>query len=344
VASDLRVADITGDHEKWSEYLSEFPDSGAAHHWEWGNIIRQAYGMEGLYLAALRGFELQGLLPLVSVKSRIFPNAIVSMPYLNDGGILAKDHETELFLWSYAKSLLEESRMPYLELRHSRDINLGISPRTDKVSTVIDIAGGAEDVWSRKLHTNVRNKVRKSEKMGVEVREGPQWLSAFYEMHVMNMKELGSPAHSFRFFKEAVNSLKDNIKIYAAFVDGRVVGGKIVCYFKDTVYFLWVSSPRRYLNYAAVSLMDWVALRDGAAKGLMRCDFGRSTKHSTHFDFKKKWGAEIRPLFWHTYPVSAKGSYTNFSNKYEVFRKAWGKLPLFVVKLLGPWLRKGLPQ
>jgi lipid II:glycine glycyltransferase (peptidoglycan interpeptide bridge formation enzyme) len=229
-------------------------------------------------------------------------------------------------------------------LRHSRQMDLGFVPKTDKISMVLDLSGGSEDIWSKKLHSNVRNKIRKSEKMGVELKQGPEFLRPFYEMHLMNMQELGSPAHSLRFFEEAIKALKDKIKVYAAFVDGKVVGGKIVCYSKETVYFLWVSSPRKYLKYAAVSLMDWAAIKDAADAGTRFCDFGRSTTSSTHYEFKKKWGGEARQLYWHVYPEHAGREDGNASKKYNLFSKAWQRMPLLLVRAFGPWLRKGLPQ
>lgn len=298
--------------------------------------------MENRYLAAIRKNKICGLLPLVEIKSRIFSSAFVSMPYLNDGGILSMDIETEQFLWGKACAEMRLSRSNYLELRHSSERSIKVSPRTDKISMVLDLSGGKGSVWMNKLHRNVRNKIRKSQKLGVDIRKGSDCLPVFYDMHVRNMQELGSPAHSYRFFEEAVKSFGDDLLVYAAFVNNSPVGGKIVLYANDTVYFLWVSSPSVFRKYAAVSLLDWAAIEDAIEQGVKQCDFGRSTVGSTHYEFKKKWGAEIKQLYWHVYP---EGNDSNrVSNTIQAFSYMWKKLPLFLVKWLGPRIRGGIPQ
>ena len=337
----MKIVDLSNEPAKWSASLDAFSYVGVGHLIEWGKIIRRAYGMDSLYLAAVNGSEIRGLLPLVFVKSRIFHRALVSMPSLNDGGILAQDRETELFLWKQAITIMKNNNMSYIECRHTRDIDLGLAPRTDKISMILDLAGGTRKVWMNKLHGNVRNKVRKSKKMGVEIKEGPEWLEAFHKLHLINMKELGSPAHSLRFFKETANILKDRIKIYAATLGETVVGGKIVCYFKDTLYFLWISSPRKYLKYAVPSLLDWRAIEDAIKNGMRYCDFGRSTPGSSHYDFKKKWGLMPIQLYWHIYPPPKD---TSKIGSYEIFSRLWRRLPLSVVKFVGPRLRGKLPH
>lgn len=342
----LGIIDISGDRTRWSEALETFSGAGVGHLHDWGGIIERAYGMKSYYLAAVDGRQVRGLLPIVVLKSRLFGNSIVSMPYLNDGGILAHDKEAETLLWKKAISLMSTERSSSIELRHSHDMNLGVAPRMDKISLILDIGGGTDHVWMKKLHSNVRNKIRKSEKLGVEIKSGPEYLDDFFNMHVVGMQELGSPAHRKDFFTGIINTLKERARVYVAVAEGRVIGGKLVVYFNDTIYFLWVSSPKEYSNYAAVSLMDWRAVTDGIDEGLRFCDFGRSSSGSTQFDFKKKWGADVRQLYWHVYPEPPQAQQAGApeGKRYDTFIKVWKKLPLSVVRLVGPMLRGGLPQ
>ncbi len=340
----LKVVDLSSNPSRWSEFLEFFPEAGVGHLPQWGPIIKTAYNMDSIYLAAMKGAEVFGLLPLVFIKSRLFGRALVSMPYLNDGGIIAKNDEAAHLLLTAAKELLTKENMSYLELRDTTDLNLGIPPRLEKISMVLDLRDGKDDVWMRLLHSNVRNKIRKSQKMGVTVKEGAEGLHNFYKMHVINMQELGSPAHSLVFFEEILKKFKDNIRLYVATEDGKTIGGKLVLFFGETMYFLWVSSPWEYRQYAAVSLMDWQAVEDAMERGIKFCDFGRSTAGSTHYDFKKKWGAEIKQLYWHVYPYDSNLQNTSDKKTYGKLSAIWKKLPLSVVRFLGPKLRGGLPQ
>jgi FemAB-related protein (PEP-CTERM system-associated) len=342
----LQVFDLSHEPEMWGHALQQYQDAGVGHLYQWREIIHRAYGMEGAYLGAFEGSRIRGLLPLIFVKSRFFPQALVSMPYLNDGGILAHDREAELILWAGARTLMQKRNVPSLELRHSRNMAFDIPPSMDKVSMLLDLAGGRDHVWMKKIHGNVRNKIRKSQKMGVEVREGPEWLESFYRMHLIRMQELGSPPHSLDFFKCAVTKLKDSMRIYVALLKGEVIGGKIVCYFKDTLYFLWISSPKKYFKFAAVNLLDWQAIEDGIRRGFRTCDFGRSSVGSSHHDFKTKWGASPVQLYWDRFSLGGNGcsTGTSESSRYRLFSKIWKRLPLQLVRWLGPKLRPGLSQ
>jgi FemAB-related protein (PEP-CTERM system-associated) len=341
--TDFECVDL--DSTQWCDALSRFKGAGAGagHLPKWGKIIKSAYGLKSRYLAATRKSQVCGLLPLVAVKSMFFSSALVSMPYLNDGGILSDDKETERFLWEQACNEMRSTRSSYLELRHSSERSIAADVRTDKISMVLDLSEGKDNVWMRKLHSNVRNKIRKSQKLGVEISKGADCLPVFYDMHIQNMQELGSPAHSYRFFKAAVNGFGPDLQVYAAHTKDKIpIGGKIVLYANDTVYFLWVSSPYAYRKYAAVSLLDWVAIEDAIDRCAKQCDFGRSTVGSTHYEFKKKWGAEIKQLYWHIYP---EGNATGrVSNTIKAFSYVWKKLPTFLVRVLGPRIRGGIPQ
>lgn len=342
----LQVIDLSFEPQLWNQALKQFQDSGVGHIYQWREIINEAYGMESVYLAASEGSRIRGLLPLVFVKSRFFNDILVSMPYLNDGGILANDREAELTLWAEARALMQRRNAASLELRHSRDMALDVSPRMDKVSMVLDLAGGRDQVWLKKLHCNVRNKIRKSQKMGVKVKEGSEWLESFYKMHLIRMQELGSPAHSMDFFKCAAEKLGESLRVYAALRNGEVIGGKIVCYLKDTLYFLWLSSPKKYFQFAPATLLDWIAIEDGIRRGFRYCDFGRSSAGSSHHEFKAKWGATPVQLYWDRYSQTGNGCAdgTYEGNLYRLFSLVWKHLPHKLVRWIGPKLRAGLPQ
>ena len=336
----------TDEKEKWNARLAQFPQAGAGHLHQWGEIINAAYGWESIFLAASDSEQIRGLLPLVFIKSRIFKKALVSMPYLNDGGILADNSDTAAFLWSQALEIAKAHGMDYIELRQSDALSLPVTPRTDKISMILDLSQGREDVWMNKIHRNVRNKIRKSEKNGVILSQGHDHLDDFYAMHVMNMHELGSPAHCKALFEEMISFFGDKVRIYAAYKETELIGAKLVLVSNDTLYFLWVSSPRRYMKYAAVSLMDWVAIEDGISLGATECDFGRSTAGSTHYQFKKKWGAQLRQLYWYVSPEPefTEAGEVPTGGGLQALSKVWKKMPRALVQQVGPRLRGSLPQ
>ena len=106
------------DKQAWDSYVLNHPHSTHCHLSGWKRVIENAYGHRGYYLLAEENSKISGILPLVHIKSFIFGNKLISMPFLNYGGILADNEETEIALLSEAIKLSQELRVNDMELRH----------------------------------------------------------------------------------------------------------------------------------------------------------------------------------------------------------------------------------
>jgi hypothetical protein len=93
--------------------------------------------------------------------------------------------------------------------------------------------------------------------------------------------------------------------------------------------------------------MYWETIRAACAERFERFDFGRSSRDSGTYRFKRQWGAVDSPLYWYTVPIG-RGQVPPRSN--GVSRTAaclaglWQFLPLTVTRHVGPHVRKYLIQ
>src|SRR5687768_15443259 len=71
-------------------------------------------------IEAFREARRVGHLPLALVKSRLFGRLLVSLPYLNTGGVVAENSEVAGRLIDQAVELAAALDLRYLELRHER--------------------------------------------------------------------------------------------------------------------------------------------------------------------------------------------------------------------------------
>src|SRR5687768_18537843 len=78
----LRVTDSVTETE-WDRYVLAHPNGTVDHLWRWRHIFDEVFGHRSVYLAARRGEELAGILPLVCFQSRLFGRFLVSLPFLN---------------------------------------------------------------------------------------------------------------------------------------------------------------------------------------------------------------------------------------------------------------------
>jgi hypothetical protein len=80
---------------EWETYVAAHPDASGYHQWCWRGVFERVFGHEAIYLAARRRKTgaVAGVLPLVSFKSLLFGRFLVSLPFVNYGGVLADDDE-----------------------------------------------------------------------------------------------------------------------------------------------------------------------------------------------------------------------------------------------------------
>jgi len=91
-------------------------------------------------------------------------------------------------------------------------------------------------------------------------------------------------------------------------------------------------------------LMYWHLLSRSIERGQRVFDFGRSSEDSGTFRFKKQWGSEAQPAVWQYY--LREGAATDMrpeGGRYGLMIKAWQKLPVWVTKIIGPSIVRGIP-
>jgi CelD/BcsL family acetyltransferase involved in cellulose biosynthesis len=93
-------------------------------------------------------------------------------------------------------------------------------------------------------------------------------------------------------------------------------------------------------------LLYWETIRAACRDGFGRFDFGRSTRRSGTYAFKRQWGALESPLFWYTIPIRGRVSRNagRPGRTPERLAGLWRRLPLSWTRRVGPHLRKYLVQ
>jgi CelD/BcsL family acetyltransferase involved in cellulose biosynthesis len=88
-AAELRVSPfMPADRADWDGFVAGHPDATFFHHSGWRDAIEQGLGHRTCYLLVRRGGQIEGVLPLAEVKSRLFGHALISTPGCVYGGAL----------------------------------------------------------------------------------------------------------------------------------------------------------------------------------------------------------------------------------------------------------------
>jgi CelD/BcsL family acetyltransferase involved in cellulose biosynthesis len=174
---------------------------------------------------------------------------------------------------------------------------------------------------------------------------GASLLPAFYDVFAANMRDLGSPVHGRPCLQAVLEAFKPRARRLLARRAGRPVGGLLALVHGDTLYVPWASSLRSEAAHCPNMLLYWEALRGACQDGHRRFDFGRSTRDSGTYRFKRQWGAEEVPLYWYTLPLRGRAAPpAGADERLALAGRLWRRLPLGLTRWLGPRLRRLLTQ
>ena len=93
------------------------PDATFFHRIEWREILQEVFRHRTHYLVAERGGKLCGVLPLARIRSLLFGDALVSLPFAVYGGAAASDAASRSALHRVAVDLARDLGVRHLELR-----------------------------------------------------------------------------------------------------------------------------------------------------------------------------------------------------------------------------------
>lgn len=345
-SSRLTVAAVDdGTAADWDAFVASTPNASIYHGYAMRRLVHSVFGHQTLYLAAREGAQLAGILPLVRLKSRLFGDFLVSVPYFNYGGVVARSAQVADELLRHAVQCAQLLGVSHIELRHREAGQYTLPARTDKVAMLLRLPATAEALH-KALPSKLRSQIKRPLREGVTCSfGGEELLDSFYTVFAENMRDLGTPVYPRRFFLELLQTLGDRARIALVRLKQSPVAAALLITQRDTTEIPWASSLRRVNGIGVNMYLYWSVLEFAVQQGSAVFDFGRSTLDSGTYRFKKQWGAEPLQLHWHYWlKGGSELPRLNPSNpKYRLAVAAWQRLPLPVANWLGPHLVKNLP-
>jgi len=336
-----------GEHDacEWDAFVQGHSSATVYHLWPWRRVFEEVFGHRTVYLIARRGGVVAGILPLVRFDTWLFGRFMVSLPFVNYGGVVASDDVVARALLDAARAQAQHARARHVELRDVRRRFPELPARSHKVAMLLRLRSSEAEQWDG-LDRKVRNQVRKAERSGLVASIGGRELVPdFYDVFAENMRDLGTPVYSRRLFEAVIDALPTVARVLVVRHGGRSVAGGIAISWRGRIEVPWASSLGTYRVMCPNNLLYWTAIRHAIESGCDTLDFGRSTPDSGTFHFKRQWGAEALPLFWE-YVLMDGATLPDQSPsnpKFHMAVEAWKRLPLAATNVLGPHIVRAIP-
>ena len=341
----ISISLLNDEHDQWNSYVSKNPAATIHHRTEWRELLEQSYGLESFYFIAHdANGNVVGILPLVRLKSRLFGDFLVSMPWFARGGAVADAPLIEHRLMHMANKHASTLGIEHIEYRDDIE-HEGYPVLKHKVNMVLSLPDSEEELWSG-FTSKLRAQIRRPQREKTEILIGGEELvNEFYKVYTCNMRDLGSPAHGKPFIINMLQHFPQNCWIIVLRLNNQPVAAGLLLGMSDTLEIPLASTIRSVNSLSMNMLLYWHVLKFAIENGYKNFDFGRSSLDAGTYRFKKQWGAIPKQLYWHYWlGESAELPSLNPANpKYALVINLWKRLPLALANWIGPLIVKHLP-
>lgn len=190
---------------------------------------------------------------------------------------------------------------------------------------VIDIMKPEEQLLNE-MKPKTRYNMRLAEKKGVKILSesralGKQYFEEFLRLIKITCKRDGIVPHPENYYRKMVEIIpEDNLKLYAAEYQGKIIAANLVIFYGNTATYLHGASDNEHRNVMAPYLLQWRQIQDAKKAGYTKYNFGgvKTNSHSSWAGITK-FKTGFSP---NTKTTEFPGSYDIIINsfKYKIYR------------------------
>jgi hypothetical protein len=315
--------------ELWNQVISRSEYATFFHTPAWAHIIVETYPH---FYIATKGFVLDdgtvAIVPLVAAAERNgFFKWCESMFPGGYGGAVAERNLIQAEI-DHIFQYLTNAHTAYIHVMGNPYIDQSLPPsfsRSLQYTHVLDLAKGFDAVFSN-YSRGKRKSTRKARQLGVEIGvvTTEEDFKSYYEVYEDTLRRWGSNtlvSYPYRLFEQIYRCHSENIRLWVARVEGKIVSGSLNFYTNRHVLAWHGATLESYFGYHPVPLLRTEIIKDACERGLRYYDFSPSGGLEGVENYKDLFGAERLPFY----------SYKWQSNRlYQVYQRlrhwGWGAL------------------
>jgi FemAB-related protein (PEP-CTERM system-associated) len=356
MAVTCKELDDDGASIAWDEFVEAMPGASFFHRAGWRRVLALAFGHRPRFLYTERDGAITGILPLAHMKTRLFGNSVVGLPFCVYGGPVASDTESETALVARARAIMGETGADVLEFRlrapeHGEPAD-GASDdggadqwrtRSDLYVTFRKSFGPSDDANLKAIPRKQRAMVRKGIERGLTSTVDRD-VDLLHRIYAESVRNLGTPVFARHYFRVLAEVFADRLDVVTVRDGETPIASVLNFYFRDEVLPYYGGGTSLARERHGNDFMYWEVMRRAAARGYKLFDFGRSKVGTGAHAFKRNWGFVPEPLHYryHLRPGADIPDHNPLNPKYRFFIAAWKRLPIPVANTLGPFIVRGI--
>ena len=284
IKSAMTITVGQADPAEWDTLVQGFSHHTIFHTLQWLRTIEMAHGVRPVLVRADCGGQCIGVWPILEMKKgplRVIGSPLPGWSTAYLGPLFAERAPIRDTLRAFFAHPLFR-RYAYfackiLDQGCSVDLQeYGFDEVMRFDTYVVDLAQSEESLWNS-LKSECRTRIRKSQKLGVEIRQeqSADFIDDFWNMSIETFaKARIQPTHTREFVESAWEQLHPQGSIIAlsAFVDGDRAATLVLPFDARTMYYWGGAAFLKYRDVPAHNLLHWEAICRAKRLGLGRYD------------------------------------------------------------------------
>lgn len=234
----MQMETVTTYTQEMDQLATDCPTATFYHSRAWIESLAETYPRMGFRCLVARDADsVAGFFPYFLLRRGPLLTAW-SMPFGACGGPVAADEQCAGELRrAYASVLATPGVITASWIDFSGTESLTGWERRTASTHLIDLSRGFESLWTDTIDKQRKKRWRRAQGMGVSVRRGDAGddLRRYYDIYRSRMENLGETHHPLTLFAELLERGGDSVRLYVAEHEGRIVGGHVNFYWKNTV-------------------------------------------------------------------------------------------------------------
>ncbi len=325
-----------GDESRWDSFVERCEEGTFYHLSGWKHIIERSLRHRSCYLLCECDGAVVAVLPLAQVRSLLFGNTLISLPFLVYGGPVATDPVGERLLVERAREVAWEMRVDCLELRCRKESSRDW-PEKHGYATFSKTIDPEPEKNLLAIPRKQRAMIRKGIKAGLRV-ELDEDATRLYTALLECKRNLGTPFFARHYLQDICDTFREKAEILTITKDGKTICSVMSFRFRDQILPYYGGGGSAARLYNGNDFMYWAVMEKACRDGVNVFDYGRSMVGSGAYRFKKHWGFEPTALHYEYLPIH-RNEVPNLNPANPRFRlmiETWKRLPLSVAGRLGP--------
>ncbi|UCV17331.1 FemAB family XrtA/PEP-CTERM system-associated protein [Ferribacterium limneticum] len=328
---------------RWEAFVLACPEATFFHRAAWQGVLRDVFRHPTYFLYAEQDGEILGVLPLAHIKSRLFGNSLIALPFAVYGGVAASSPEAATALEQEAQALARRLDVDHLEFRNT-SLRHADWPTQDLYVTFRKAILPEVEANMLAIPRKQRAMVRKGINNGLTSTVDRK-SDRFFKLFADNVHRHGTPALPKLYFDTLLQVFGDDCEILTVTTsEGEPLSSVLSFYFRDEVLPYYAGDDEAARNFAANDFKYWELMRRSCERGIKIFDYGRSKVGTGPYSFKKNWGFEPQPLHYEYCLYKRDSIPQNNPNnaKYKLLIETWRRMPVSLANFIGPHIVRNL--